>query len=254
MNVSSVLAQLVVPLNLCATLLLLALLFFIIRWRKLALSTAFFGVFWVAIWSTPAFNILAGSYLEQRYPYVAPADLPQSDAIVVLGGHTAQNRSNWFVPDSANRISSRVRMAANIYHANRAPIIVLSGAALDGGVSEAQMMTQTLMQFDVPKSATLQEERSLTTETNGHYSAELLREHHLHNVLLVTSALHMPRSMAVFKKQGVNVIPAPAPPQIVAPDDASFSLWMPSMHTLQSSRSIIKEYLGMTMYWIRGWI
>lgn len=254
MNLSSVLAQLVVPLNLCAALLLLALLFFIIRWRKLAFSTALSGLLWVGLWSTPAFNILAGSYLEQRYPYVAPANLAQADAIVVLGGHTAQNRSNWFLPDSASRTSSRVRMAADIYHAGRAPIIILSGAALDGGVSEAQMMTHTLTQFNVPASATLQEEQSLTTEGNGFYSAQLLREHQLRHVLLVTSALHMPRAMAVFKKQGVDVVAAPAPPQIVAPTDTSFSLWLPNIHTLQSSRSIIKEYLGMTIYWVRGWI
>ncbi len=254
MNMSAVLTQLVIPLNLCAALLLLALILFVLRLRKTALATACAGLLWVGVWATPAFNIWAGSHLEQRYPYTEPAALPLADAIVVLGGHTAQNRENWFIPESAQRQSSRVRMAASIYHAGKAPVIVLSGAALDGGKSEARMMTDTLASFNVPESATLQEENSLNTEENGHYSAHLLSERNLNKVLLVTSALHMPRAMAVFKKQGVDVYPAAAPAQIRIPQNVPFSLWRPNLHTLQSSRSILKEYVGILMYWARGWI
>ena len=61
-------------------------------------------------------------------------------------------------------------------------------------------------------------------------------------ILLVTSALHMPRAMAAFAKQGVVAIAAPAPPQIVPPTDGSLSLWVPDQRTLDASRSIIKEY------------
>lgn len=253
MSFSTFLANLVIPLNLFAVLLLLAVLLLTLRCRKLALATFLSGFMWVGFWSLPAGNIWAGSYLEQRYPYSVPETLPRADAIVVLGGHTAQNRTNWFLPNSGSRTSSRVSTAAQIYHAGRAPVIVLSGAALDGGISEAQMMAATLADLNVPRSASLLEEQSLTTKENATYSAQLLGKHQLNTILLVTSALHMPRAMAVFQKEGVQAIAAPAKPQITVPQVPGFSRWTPSMHTLQSSRSIIKEYVGIVVYWVRGW-
>ena len=74
------------------------------------------------------------------------------------------------------------------------------------------------------------------------------------DVLIVTHALHMPRAMGVFRKQAVNAIPAGAPPQIVVPNGPSFSFWLPSMHVLSASRSVVKEYVGMLVYWLRGWL
>ena len=62
----------------------------------------------------------------------------------------------------------------------------------------------------------------------------------------------MPRAMAAFAKQGVVAIAAP-PPQIVPPTDGSLSLWVPDQRTFDAS-SIIKEYAGLFVYWLRGWV
>ncbi len=253
MNLSSILTSLVIPLNLFAALLLLAVILFATRHRKTAAALTLSGLLWAGAWSLPATSLWVGGYLENMYPYQAAAQVPQADAIVVLGGYTAQNRSNWFLPQTARKTSARVERAADLYKAERAPYIVLSGAALDGGVSEAKMMAHTLGTLDVPASAALMENNSLTTQQNGEYTARLLNEKGFRHVLLVTSALHMPRAMAIFRKQGVDVIPAGAAPQITLPDVPGFSRWKPSLLALQSSRSIIKEYVGILVYWSRGW-
>jgi uncharacterized SAM-binding protein YcdF (DUF218 family) len=114
-------------------------------------------------------------------------------------------------------------------------------------------MANTLNNLDVPPSATLMENESLTTQQNGEYTAQLLKEKQAEQVLLVTSALHMPRAMAIFRKQGVNVIAAGAAPQLTVPNSPEFSMWKPNLMALQSSRSIIKEYVGILVYWSRGW-
>ncbi|WP_341667111.1 YdcF family protein [Alcaligenes sp. SDU_A2] len=253
MNLSSLLTSLVIPLNLFAALLLLAVILFVTRHRKTAAALALSGLLWAGAWSLPATSLWVGGYLENMYPYQSAAQAPRADAIVVLGGYTAQNRSNWFLPSTASRTSARVERAADLYKAERAPYIVLSGAALDGGVSEAQIMAHTLSDLDVPAWATLMENNSLTTQQNGEYTARLLDEKGFKRVLLVTSALHMPRAVAIFRKQGVDVIPAGAAPQITVPDTPEFSRWRPSLLALQSSRSIIKEYVGILVYWSRGW-
>ncbi|HUG57393.1 MAG TPA: YdcF family protein, partial [Candidimonas sp.] len=36
--------------------------------------------------------------------------------------------------------------------------------------------------------------------------------------------------------------------------EQGFSFWQPNMRALEASRSIIKEYVGLLMYWVRGWV
>lgn len=254
MSLSSFLTNLVIPLNLGIALLVLGVLLFILRQRRLAALLAACGLAWVVFWSMPATSLWAGGHLEQLYPYHPPDKLPNADAIVVLGGSTANNRPNWFQAYDRSTTVARVDTAARLYHAGRAPHVIVSGAALEGNVSEAQIMSNALRQHGVPAAAILQENKSLTTYENVIYTAELLKEEKLDHVLLVTSALHMPRAMGVFRGQHVQVTAAGSPPQIVVPDDPAFSFWLPSMQVLSASRSIVKEYVGMLVYWLRGWL
>jgi len=254
MSLSSFLTNLVIPANLCITLLLLGAVLYIARHRKTGFVLATTGLCWALFWSLPASSLWAGGRLEQLHPWQPPASLPKAQAIVVLGGSTANSRANWFQASIGESTVSRVETAGVLYQAGRAPLIVLSGAALDGNVSEAQMMANRLEHQGVPGRALLLETRSYTTHENALYTAELLHERNISHVLLVTSSLHMPRAMAVFLKQGIDVVAAPAPAQITVPDEPGFSFWQPNMRALSASRSIVKEYVALLVYWMRGWI
>lgn len=254
MDIASLLANLVIPLNLCVALLVVGAVLFIARHRKTGLLVGVIGLSWALFWSLPASSLWAGGRLEQLYPHVIPDQTPTAQAIVVLGGNTANNRHNWFEPYDASMASPRIDTAAQLYDAGRAPRIVLSGAALDGSLSEAQMMAKQLMQKGIPEQALILETDSLTTYQNGVYTGRALKERGIDRVLLVTSALHMPRAVAVFRKQGIAVAAAPSLPQITVPADPDFSFWQPNGRALTASRSIVKEYAGLLVYWIRGWI
>ncbi|HJD44332.1 MAG TPA: YdcF family protein [Candidatus Paenalcaligenes intestinipullorum] len=253
MSLSSLLTQLVIPTNFCIALLVLAFLFFMLRLRKTAASVAVFAVAWLLAWSMPITSIWAGGYLENLHPYQNTSSLPEAEAIVVLGGNTANNRINWFLPVSVGTFS-RVERAAELYAHGKSSKVVVSGAALDGGYSEAQVMAGSLHKLGVPFSAVVTESESLNTRENALYSVQQLRLLGINNILLVTSALHMPRAVAVFSQHGLQVTAVPTPPQITAPDVADFSVWQPSVRTLTASRSIIKEYVGVLVYWARGWL
>src|SRR5690606_24544326 len=118
----------------------------------------------------------------------------------------------------------------------------------------AQAMANALKRQGVPESSLILEPESLTTRENGLLTAKVLQEHNLKQILLVTSALHMPRAMAVFENLGIAAIPAPSPPQITVPDDQNFDFWLPDARTFEAARSIIKEYAGLLVYWLRGWV
>lgn len=253
MSVSEFLANLVIPLNLSVTLLVLAVTLFIVRWRKTATILTAGALAWAVFWSLPTTSLWAGGLLEQRYPHAPALSLPAVQAIVVLGGNTANGRQNWFEPYDPKAVILRTDTAARLYEAGRAPLIIVSGAALDGGISEARMMASALEHKGVPPDAILQEDHSLTTHQNAVYTAEMLRKNDIQRFLLVTSALHMPRAMASFQKQGLTPIAAPSPAQIVVPGESNFAFWLPNLRTLNASRSIVKEYLGLLVYWIRGW-
>ena len=254
MDISSFLTSFIVPLNLSIALLIAGTILFIARHRKTGVLLGVCGIAWVLFWSLPASSLWAGGRLEQLYPHTSPDALPHAQAIVVLGGNTANSRQNWFEPYDPDTATPRVSTAALLYQAKRAPRIVLSGAALDGSLSEAEIMARTLQQQGIPEQALILEADSYTTYENAVYTRRKLDEHSMNHVLLVTSALHMPRAMAVFNKQGIKAIAAPSQPQIVVPDDPTFSFWQPNARALAASRSIIKEYAGLLVYWVRGWI
>src|SRR3546814_9958467 len=94
MTISSFLTNLVIPLNLCITLLLIAAVLFMLRWRKTAFFIAASGLGWALFWSLPASSLWAGGRLEQLYPHRPVMALPTAQAIVVLGGSTANGRQN----------------------------------------------------------------------------------------------------------------------------------------------------------------
>jgi uncharacterized SAM-binding protein YcdF (DUF218 family) len=254
MPTTSLFASLIIPLNLCLACLALGLLAALLRRRKTAVTLAVFGAAWLFAWTLPLTSLLAGGYLENLYPHPPPADLPTADAIVVLGGNTANARANWFEAYDRDTATTRVDTAAKLYAAGRAPKVLLSGGALEGDVSEARGMAHAIKQMGVPEDALILENDSRSTYENAALTEDQLKAHAIRKVLLVTSALHMPRAVAAFHKQDVEVIPASVPPQIVVPPDGSLTLWLPNQRALDASRSIIKEYAALFLYWVRGWV
>lgn len=248
------LTNLIVPLNLCVTFLIIGIVLGLLRWRKTGAAFALFGAAWVLAWSLPVTSLWLGGKLENYYPLPAPDEAPTADAIVVLGGNTANARANWFEPLDKTTTTTRVDTAAELYLARRAPKVLLSGGALEGDVSEARGMAAAIRQLGVPESALLLENASRSTYENAQLSAEEIRRHGIKSILLVTSAVHMPRAMAVFRTEGFAVTAAAVPRQIVLPDDGSVSPWRPNQRALDASRSIIKEYAAIVLYWLRGWI
>jgi uncharacterized SAM-binding protein YcdF (DUF218 family) len=249
------LTQLAYPLSLCLLLVPLGLLLRRGRWRRMGATLITFGLGWLLLWSLPLPSFWLRASLERKNPPRALADFPPTAAIIVLGGGIEPPRSGWRDYPDLSSAADRVWFAARLYHAGRAPLVVLSGGTLDQSLtatSEASAMATFIEDLGVPASALLLEDQSRTTSENAINTIALLHERGINEALLVTSAMHMPRALGVFRKLGLNVIAAPTDFEAVPPVGPWFLRWMPDSDALDGSSRALKEYAGYWVYWLRN--
>lgn len=201
--------------------------------------------------------------LEWRY--LPSKTIPSADAIVVLGGGTDPLQYPRSIVE-VNGAGDRVLYAAWLYRQGKADHILLSGGRIgwiNPGTSPAEEMASILEQLDVPQEALWLDTTSLNTHENAVNSSKILATKNVHRILLVTSALHMPRSLALFKHQGLEVIPAPTDFQVTLDNwqqltQGSFASQImnlfPSIDNLSSVTQSLKEYIGLLVYSLRGWL
>lgn len=248
------LSQLAYPLGLSLLLGVIAWVLLLRGRRRLGLLLLGLGILWLGFWSMPIVSDRLRLSLEGRFLQSPVAALPAADAIVVLGGSVRGGPLDWPYPDLV-RGADRVWHAARLYHAGKAPRLILSGGAM-GWVgerrSEAEAMRAFLSDLGVPSEALLIEWRSRNTRENALETAEIMAREGIAQILLVTSALHMPRALATFRAVGIAAVAAPTDFEVM-PEPAHPLRWLPDAESLSDSSRALKEYLGLWVYRWRGW-
>ena len=222
--------------------------------RKLVTSFWGFALVWLWIMSTGVVCRITGEALEK--PWLGANGLvpevnafPTADLIVLLSGGMGANTN---ISQYAEMYmgADRVWQAARLYHAGKAPRIVLTG------LESKESTVPLLKDLGVPEEAILVDNYSLNTEENAKYTVELLRIANMltgdikPKVLLVTSAFHMKRSMLLFQKYApeLEIIPAPSDFEVLADADVavSFSAFLPNAGSLSRTSIHFRELIG---YW-----
>jgi uncharacterized SAM-binding protein YcdF (DUF218 family) len=258
---SKLLPLLIYPLGLTCLLLVLALVWLrrYPRRASVAIATAL-GLLLVS--SNPWVSSLVVKSLE--WQTLPTQSLPTADAIVVLGGsiYPATPPRPWVEVSEAG---DRVLYGVRLYQAGKAPLIIFSGGRItwnEGGPSEAADMAEIALAMGVPETAILQEGTSLNTYQNAVNVNQILAQRQLKRVLLVTSAIHMPRSLAIFQKQGIEAIPATTDYRVSETTFAEMRdtregrilALMPDAEHLYFLTRALKEYVGLVIYRLRGWL
>jgi uncharacterized SAM-binding protein YcdF (DUF218 family) len=214
-----------------------------LRW---AFRAGIAAVLWLWVWSMPVVSGWLLAQLESSFPVTQLQTTPVAQAIVVLGGAIRPPTvvNHW--PD-LGPAADRVWHASRLYHFGKAPLLVLSGGTDQRmhTTSEADAMRTFLQDLGVPPSAMLLEEASRTTQENACLTANLLRQLGINHVLLVTSALHMPRATAHFEMQGLRITPVATDHSV----QTVFGLlaWLPDTGALEDSGRGLKELVGRLM-------
>ena len=202
------------------------------------------GLAWLWVWSTPLASEALRGHLENQAGPRALQDVGTARVLVVLGGSTRGPSPPQRPYPDLTGAADRLWHAARLYHAGKAPQLLLVGGpvATDGG-TEAEAMQQFLADMGVPPSAMALEKHSHNTASNARLAAQLLRGQGIDTVVLVTSALHMPRARRHFERQGLKVHPAPTDFEVVD-EPLGWRRVLPDTGALHGSARAFKELVG----------
>lgn len=180
------------------------------------------------------------------------------DVAVVLGGMAEYN--NDLDRISLRRGGDRIWQAIHLYHIDKVDKILMSGDSgylVDKGLNEAEQFKQILMEECIPEEDILVESVSKNTYQNALESKKILdKTPQQEKVLLVTSALHMRRSKACFKKVGFKNFDTFTTDHYTGPTRGYYfdQYIIPNESVLTDWNKLIHEWVGYMTYWLVGYI
>jgi uncharacterized SAM-binding protein YcdF (DUF218 family) len=196
----------------------------------------------------------AGRLLVIGFHPLRPSDVPPGRTVIVLlgsGSHTSEDwdRRHFSMLDrpSANHVFEALRL----FNAIGAEWIITSGGLLepdDPDEANGLTMRDELVRLGVPSAKILVEIKSRTTRDEAIIIREMLQQMSFDQVILVTSDIHMRRSLGTFRREGIRAIPAIAPHVY---EDVPW--FLPSNEGLHEAGAVAHEILGLAYYVIRGW-
>jgi uncharacterized SAM-binding protein YcdF (DUF218 family) len=221
-----------------------AVLLWLKRWEKLArwLITAGLAILILCAYGIPGSWVMR--HLESRHPPFP--DSTQVSHVVVLGGGYTYS---WYVPER-NHISAsslaRVVEGVRIYRLQEKPCkLILSGSSVGAG------MKVVALDLGVPEEDIVIEDKSADTKDQALAIKKILDGEPF---ALVTSASHMTRSMAMFRKQGLDPIAAPTHYWCKPGKHSSLAFLFPKASRIQTTERAIYETLGIVWAKLRGQI
>lgn len=222
----------------------------------------------VVLWlsGTRGFGEVLLAPLEDAYPALtaqavaealAGADPPR--AIVVLGGGTQRDvrEQPWQDKPRAHTLARLVH-GAWLARESGLPMLLSGGRVFPDRPSEAEVMARVSREVLHVEPRWL-EEASLDSLGNARESARILTADHVHSIVLVSTAAHLPRAVATFEAAGLKVLPAPTDfsgrAQASGPvSPVSWMDWMPSATGAEDVWYGLHEWTGMLWYRLRSGI
>lgn len=223
------------------------------RWKKILFTTGFVLFFFCSnffianevmrAWETPVTPFAA---ITKKYDYA-----------ILLTGVT---KTEMTPKDRVyfNHGADRATHTLQLYKLGIVKKVIISGGSgrLDGGdVLEAEDIANFMRLAGIPDEDLIIENQAKNTHESAVLVSDLLTKMEgPKELLLVTSAYHLPRSMACFKKAGVKVDPFAAEPSAEIRRYNLEVLLVPSIDAVTMWQTIIREWVGFVAYWFAGYI
>lgn len=236
--------------------LIFCLLALVAIWKRkrvlsflLVLVPAF--ILFVALFTTAGAVLVQA--LEDRFPRPATEPVDVRCAIVLGGGFTNDvdtYRGGYEVNDAGDRFVEVLRLA-NKFPDMRIIISGGDGFITGGYLGDAVIAERMFTAFGIAHDRLLQDETSRTTFENAINTKKLLESNGLSHCLLVTSGFHMPRSIGIFRKLGMDVSPWVTDYRTIGTEHLRFDISQPEANASLLAVAA-KEWIGMVGYYLSG--
>jgi uncharacterized SAM-binding protein YcdF (DUF218 family) len=224
------------------------------RWPRRFLLAVVVG-YWFIATSTGAALLVTG--LGRGFVVLHSREEARgAEAVVVLGGGGATMSGGGQVVGVLTRQSIlRALEGARVAKLIGAKLVVASGGEPRPDLQlkpESEMIAAIVIAAGVPADRVIQESSSKTTRDQARIIPAMLRERGFGQFVLVTSPVHMGRSLALFRAQGIDPVPSVSlmrsehlpPPSPLVPD----------VESLIASDEAMYDYLAWIYYWWKGWL
>lgn len=179
----------------------------------------------------------------------------QYDYGIILGGMV------WYDSESERinflQSSDRIWQGVKLYQKGYIEKIIIAGGAagfFEKDTVESLILKQFLMDIGIPENDIITEEKSRNTYENAIYTKQILDTLPHKNLLLVTSAMHMPRARACFTHAGLSCDAFPTDHYSGSRRFNFDNLFIPNARTLFNWNAFIHELFGLVSYKISGYI
>ena len=170
--------------------------------------------------------------------------------VVLGGGHTSDPELPLLSQINSSPLV-RLIEGIRIYRKFSGAKLLLSGGGAFDPISEAEVMARIAREMGVSESDIILESKSKDTKDEALFIKPIVGNEPF---VLVTTASHIPRSMALFKKLGMNPIAAPIGHSVKDKQVLSHYSFFPNTANLHKTELAIHEYIGMTWAKLRGQI
>lgn len=248
-------SQWFVPTAVHLVLLLLGVAFW--SWRGVRGSGRWRARWWwsgLAVWAwLMAIPALANALVAAiEGPPAPPPDGPAPSAIVVLASGDRVVRAGQVYARLDAHGWARVSAAVQVWRAHGGVLVMAGGPPGNTSQSWAAAMRDVAISEGVPASTIMLADGSTNTYEDLVGAQAVVRTlHGAGPVWLVTSALHMPRALAIAKRLGMEVSPINADYQQL--DELTWRAWWPNAGGPAIYASALHELIGLAIYRWRGW-
>jgi uncharacterized SAM-binding protein YcdF (DUF218 family) len=247
------LSLIISPIPVLYLLLLAGFVLFGLKRKRIGKIFVLIAGVWFFIITTPFFPKIIVSSLESKYPQLSDSLIKNFGSpcdIIVLGAEHTDNKN--LSPN--NQLSlialSRLTEGIHIHRMIRGSRLILSGYGRRSSLSHALVLYRTALILGVDSaSMAIQPFPSNTRMEAEEYVKNFGVKN---NLILVTSAIHMPRAMLNFHKEGINPIAAPTGFILKNGSQKYPWEWMPFSDNIIMMEESIHEYAGIMLTKIGG--
>lgn len=208
------------------------------------------SMLWLA--STPIFANFLIDLLEEGALREQPSAVQNADAIVVLGGMTwtvrgrGKYETEWADAD-------RFFGGLELFKAGKAPNIVFTRGKLpweSDSIPEGEFLKIHAVEYGIPESSILLTEEVNNTEAEAISTKKLFPQVDSPDIILVTSAFHMPRARIIFEAKGFNVQTYSVDSRYRVQDFTILSV-LPNAYSLFRTSTAVREWIGQIYYTLK---